>query len=334
MNGNQSMNHYIQRFPNLLLQGLTIGAAYKFKATVEKNNISNVALLGLGGSGIGAEVINNYLLETLEIPVILCRDYSLPAFVSEKTLVIASSYSGNTEETMCALKAAIKKEAQILCITSGGEMKAVAEAFDLDCIILPAGLPPRACFPCSMVQVLFGLKHFGLVDFAFEQELTAAAAFLQSIEENIKSEGAAIAKQLIGKVPVIYVDQKISGVGTRWRQQLNENSKVLGWERVIPEMNHNELVGWRDEVNNLAVIMLHTGLETENVRRRFEITGSVAGNCTDTIIHVAAKGNNLFERVLYLVLLGDWTSWYLAELRGVDAVEVKVIDYLKAALAK
>lgn len=326
------MDRYIQDFADLLLEGVDIGAAYLFKNKSDTSGIDNVVLLGLGGSGIGAEVASNYLMESIKVPVVLCKDYALPEFVSERTLVIASSYSGNTEETLCALKKAIERKAQIACVTSGGEMKAIAETNDLNCILLPAGMPPRACFSCSLAQVLFIFKHYKLADDGFVAELKASGRSLKAEDAGLKDLARTIAGNLLGKLPVIYVDQKISGVGIRWRQQLNENSKVLGWERVIPEMNHNELVGWRDTNAGLAVLLLYTGMETPSIKKRFEITKEVARSCTEHVLDIYARGDSFLGKMLYLILLGDWVSWYLAELRGVDAVEVKVIDHLKASL--
>lgn len=332
MNEGKSMDRYIQDFADLLLEGVDIGAAYHFKNKSCTVNITNVVLLGLGGSGIGAEVASNYLMGSIKVPVVLCKDYALPEFVNEGSLVIASSYSGNTEETLCALKKAIERKAQIACVTSGGEMKAIAESNELNCILLPAGMPPRACFSCSLAQVLFIFKHYKLANEEFVEELKASGRFLKAEDENLRSMAKSLAGSLLGKLPVIYVDQKISGVGTRWRQQLNENSKVLGWERVIPEMNHNELVGWRDTNEGIAVLLLYTGMETPSIKKRFEITKEVAKTCTEHVFDVHARGDSFLGKMLYLILLGDWVSWYLAELRGVDAVEVKVIDHLKASL--
>ncbi len=328
----KTMDFYIEEFANYLSHGIQIGETYSFKNN--KTDIKHILLVGLGGSGIGAEVVLNYIERTVTVPVVVGKDYFIPGFVNENTLVIACSYSGNTEEALTAVAAAKNKAAKIVCITSGGKMKSFAEENAYDCMILPTGIPPRACISCSLTPILFVLHQYEIISNAFIAEIEHTAVFLKNEVPEIKNQSQKLAKQLLGKLPIIYSDQRISSIGTRWRQQFNENSKILGWERAFPEMNHNELVGWKDLDQQLAVIFLHTGDEIENVQKRFEIAKEIALKSTNTVIDIYAKGNTFFEKAMYLVLLGDWTSWYLAELRGVDAVEVNVINYLKASLEK
>lgn len=326
------MDFYIESFTNLLEEGLEIGRRFEFNTT--QAPVKNIVLAGLGGSGIGAEIVLNYLERNIHIPLVLSKDYFLPGFVNEETLVIVCSYSGNTEEALYVLDEAISKKATVVCITSGGRMQELSAENNIDCILLPGGIPPRACIGCSFSQILFVLKQFGLIDNSFEAEISNAVTLLSAELDTIKKEAKALAEKLLHKLPVIYSDQRIAGVATRWRQQFNENSKVLGWERPFPEMNHNELVGWRDQAAGLGVIFLHTGSELDRVTRRFEINRSVICSFTDTVCDIVAQGDSFLEKAIYLILLGDWASWYLAELRGVDAVEVNVIDYLKSALDK
>lgn len=334
MKESKSMNLYIQDFVEMLLEGLKIGVSYQFKHNHEQKPIDNIVLLGLGGSGIGAEIALNYLQKEVQVPIVLCKDYEIPAFVNKNTLVVACSYSGNTEETLSAVSAAINNKASVVCITSGGLLGEVAIENSLDCLILPSGIPPRACFSCSLVVLLHVLNVKGVISDSFVVEIENAFQLLNEEDVAIKECALDIAHKIGNKLPVIYVDQNISGVGTRWRQQFNENSKILGWERPFPEMNHNELVGWRDVNNNLAVLFLHSGNELDAVKKRFQISKEVIQQYTNTVIDIYTKGNSFFDKVLYLILLGDWTSWYLAELRQVDAVEVNVIDYLKSELIK
>ncbi|RQO31919.1 bifunctional phosphoglucose/phosphomannose isomerase [Taibaiella sp. KBW10] len=326
------MNEYIQEFPEHITEGLNIGRHYQFKH--QATNIRNVVLAGLGGSGIGAEIVANYIDKQLKVPVVICKDYFLPGFVDEYTLVIACSYSGNTEETMMALEEANAKNARIVCITSGGKIAAYANDHNMDLLQIPSGMPPRACIGYSFIQILFVLAHYEIIGRDFEQELEETVTFLNAQHSDIKTLALEITQQIGDKMPVIYVDQHIAGIGTRWRQQFNENSKILGWERVIPEMNHNELVGWKDQSEHLAVLFLHTGNEYERIVKRFTINKNIVSQYTATVIDVYAKGETYFEKAMYLVLLGDWISWYLAEQRNVDAVEVAVIDYLKKSLCE
>jgi glucose/mannose-6-phosphate isomerase len=151
---------------------------------------------------------------------------------------------------------------------------------------------------------------------------------------DIQVKAEALAKQVFGKLPVIYADSYMEGVAIRWRQQVNENGKMLGWERVLPEMNHNELVGWRDRNENLAVIFLRNESDYERVQIRVEINKKIIGEYTSSIFEIWSAGNSYLEKALYLIHFGDWFSFYLAQKHHVDAMEVKVIDYLKEKLAK
>lgn len=326
------MNELIARFPEQLREALSIGKSYRFSIPA-KTSIGNVVLTGLGGSGIGGSMVQNYVFDKLRVPFIVNKDYFLPKFIGPETLIIVSSYSGNTEETLAALKQAIRAKAAIVCITSGGEVQKLAERRGIDCIILPGGMPPRSCVGYSLVQVLFVLKHFRLINGSFESDITAAIELLESESKAIRKEAMKVAKRLYGKMPVIYAAADYEGLAIRVRQQINENGKMLAWHGAIPEMNHNELVGWRDKDDTKAVLLLRSQNDYERVQTRMEINKRIIKKYTPNITEVFSKGDGYWEKIFYLIHLTDWMSVYLAELRGVDAMEVKVIDYLKGALA-
>lgn len=327
-----AMKQLVQEFSTQLQEALIIGRSYRFAAP--KRSFENVVLTGLGGSGIGGSIIQNYVSGSLKVPFVVNKDYSLPAFVGKDTLVIACSYSGNTEETIMALKAALKAKATVVCITSGGTIAEMAEKKGLDCILLPAGMPPRSCLGYSLVQVLFTMAHFELIPMAFEKDIKASIKLLQTEGKSLEAEGKKLAKKLAGTTPIIYAASDFEGVAMRFRQQINENGKMLAWHHVIPEMNHNELVGWRDKDESRAVVILRNDTDFERVQRRMEITKQVFKKCTKNITEIYSQGKSYLEKTFYLVHLTDWCSVYLAELHGVDATEVQVIDFLKAELTK
>jgi glucose/mannose-6-phosphate isomerase len=185
-----------------------------------------------------------------------------------------------------------------------------------------------------MVQVLYTLQHFGLVKDNFEKDIKATIKLLKDEVKDIQKQAKAIAKKLIGKTPIIYAASDYEGVAIRFRQQINENGKMLCWHHVIPEMNHNELVGWRDKDNSRAVVILRTEDDYERVQLRMEINKKVIKKYTNSITEIYAKGKSYWEKVFYFIHLTDWVSVYLADLHEQDATEVKVIDFLKAELAK
>jgi glucose/mannose-6-phosphate isomerase len=326
------MKQLIADFNIQLQESLIIGQNYRFKA--QKGAFKNIILTGLGGSGIGGSIVQNYVFDKSPIPFIVNKDYFLPSFVSKESLVIVSSYSGNTEETVDALQQAIKAKATVVCITSGGKVAQIAGKKDIDCILLPAGMPPRACLGYSMVQVLYTLNHFGYINDGFEKEIKASIKLLNAEEKDIKKKATALAKKLNGKLPIIYSAANFEGVAVRFRQQINENSKMLCWHAAIPEMNHNELVGWRDKDANKAVVILRNEDDYARIQLRMEINKEVFKKYTKNIHEVTSKGKSYFEKAFYLIHLTDWVSVLLADLHNVDATEVKVIDFLKGQLSK
>ncbi len=326
------MRELIADFPTQLEEALIIGKNHKFVAA--KKDFKNIVLTGLGGSGIGGSIVQNYVFDKLKIPFIVNKDYFLPSFVGKDSLVIVSSYSGNTEETLAAMQQAIKYKATIICITSGGKVAEIAKKKKIDCILLPAGMPPRACIGYSLLQTLFTLQHFGLLKEDFVKDIKAAIKLIKTDAKDIQKKAKSIAQKLNGKMPIIYAAADFEGVAVRFRQQLNENSKMLCWHHVIPEMNHNELVGWRDKNPNYAVVILRNENDYERVQTRVEINKKIIKKYTPNIIELYSKGKSYFEQVFYFIHVTDWVSVNLADLRNQNATEVKVIDFLKGELAK
>ncbi len=326
------MDELVSAFTSQLKRAIEIGE----KAKIGKNKfpIRNILISGLGGSGIGGTILSNVLRDDVAMPIIVNKEYQIPAFVNENTLVIISSYSGNTEETLSALMQAFKKNAQIVCITSGGLIQEYAETNDIDFVNIDPGSPPRAAFGQSFVQLLYIMHYLDLLEDGFKQYLQEAIALLDAEEDNIKVEAKAIAERLNKKIPVIYSDAKFEGVSIRFRQQINENSKMLCWHHVVPEMNHNELVGWREKNDNIAVVFIRNNKDFERNQERIEFTKEVVSQYASDIVEIYSKGDYDLVRCLYLIHLTDWVSCYLADLKGVDAVEINVINKLKSRLAE
>lgn len=319
-------------FPAQLHEALIIGQSYRFQSSGKDFN--NVILTGLGGSGIGGSIVQNYVFDKMKVPFSVNKDYFLPAYVSKKSLVIVSSYSGNTEETIAAMQQAIKVKATIVCITSGGKIAELAKKRGIDCILLPAGMPPRSCIGYSMVQVLFILAHFGFIHNDFKRNIKSSIKMLKADLSPIQKKAKAVAQKLNGKLPVIYASSDYEGLAIRVRQQINENSKMLAWHGVVPEMNHNELVGWRDKDAKKAVLILRNEDDYDRVQTRIDINKKIIRKYTPNIIELYSQGKSYWEKIFYFIHLTDWISVYLADLHSVDATEVKVIDFLKGQLAK
>ncbi len=327
------MDQLIERFPAQLIEALEIGETAIINQHTEQ--IHNIYVAGLGGSGIGANFVAEFVSDELKVPYVIGKGYDNPAFIGKNTLYIASSYSGNTEETLTALSKIQNSGAKIIVISSGGKLISIAKENGYDFIQVPGNWPsPRACLGYSLVQQLFVLHKLGFIKRTVIDNIKSSIDLIKYDQDEIKNKAEKIAQIIVGKIPVIYTTDRMEAVAMRFRQQINENSKFLAWHHVIPEMNHNELVGWRDTYDNIAVIYFRNKDDFHRNAVRIDINKEVISKYTNTIIEIYSKGQSLAEKAIYLVHLGDWVSWYLAQLRGVDALEVNVIDHLKGELAK
>ena len=326
------MNDYINDFTNHLREAMKIGSSANLNKIDKK--FSNILICGLGGSGIGGTIVNDIVSPKAVIPIAATKDYSIPNFVDEKTLVIANSYSGNTEETLYALEKCQAKGAEIAVITSGGKLKTIAEKNNYPHIIIPGGQPPRAMFGYAFTELFYVLNHYGIVDDSFKSDFEKAITLLDSEKYDIQKQAMELAKKMYKQTPVIYVANGFEGVAVRFRQQINENSKMLCWHHVVPEMNHNELLGWRTNVDDLAVVYFRNKLDYDRTQIRMDINKKVISKYTENITEIWSKGDSVVENSLYHINLGDWVSWYLSEMNNVDAIEIDIINFLKGELAK
>ena len=325
------MKARVQNFTNQLKEAKSIAE----KAVIsESKNIHNILITGLGGSGIGGTIISELIADTCKVPITINKDYFLPEFVNENTLVIVSSYSGNTEETLSAMQIAISKKAQIVCITSGGKVLALAKQHQFDFIEIPGGMPPRSCIGYALVEMIKILVAKGFANDSLFADLDKSIALLDAENNSIKTEAQKIAEKLYTKFPVLYSLGSCEGTVVRFRQQINENSKMLCLHHTFPEMNHNELVGWTVKNDALAVVTFHTSFDYERTRKRYEVCRPIFEKYASSVIDIKAKGVSKLEQFFYLINIGDWISCYVADLRGVDPVEVNVIDHLKSELSK
>lgn len=324
------MKELILKFPQQLHEAVAIAG----KATLNKpvKQISNVLICGLGGSGIGGTIVKEILHDEANVPIDIMKSYSVPDYVNENTLVICSSYSGNTEETLESYRLAKNKKAQIVCITSGGQLLEMVKKDGYSAIVVPGGMPPRACLGYSLTQLLHILAFYGLAK-EHVSHISGAAKLLEKEQSSIMKEAAEITNKIVGKLPVIYSTALNEGIAIRFRQQLNENAKILCWHHVFPEMNHNELVGWSHEYPEVAVMMFIEKDEHPRNQLRIEICRKIFQKYAGELLEIYPKGSNSIEKKIYWIHLGDWISYYLSEKRNVDAMDIKVIDQLKKELS-
>lgn len=327
------MDKLIAEFPDQISKAIEIGEASQINQYDKE--IKNIVITGLGGSGIGGTIVKELIVNEVTIPIEINNKYTIPNYVNENTLVMASSYSGNTEETVEAINHAIEKKAKIVGITSGGKIAEICKSNDLDLILVPSGSrSPRACLGYSVIQQFYILYKLGIINKSFKEKFEKAKELIVGEEQNIKDAAKNIASKIYDKIPIIYASDTIEGVAVRLRQQINENAKMLCWHHVIPEMNHNELVGWRTKNEDFAVLIFRNKSDYERIQKRIEINKEVFAKYTPHIFELWSKGESEIEKVFYLINLGDWLSFYLSDLRKMDSIEVKVIDHLKSELAK
>lgn len=330
------MKKVIEGFTQQLAHALKLGQSMDLVRP--GSDIRNVLITGMGGSGIGANLVDSLTFGRVPIPITVTKGYNIPQFVSPHTLFIACSYSGNTEETLAAVHKGMLKRAHIICVTSGGKMLELAKEYNLFYIQVPGGSPsPRGQLGYMMVSLLYALYHTNLIGAAFIKETENAMEYLDRGEKAVQSEAELIAKKLRGKLPIIYCDERLRAMAIRFQNQLNENSKQMAHVNTFPEMNHNEIVGWRFPENILQqsqVIYLYSDHDHERVEKRMEICREIFEKRSNPIIDIVAEGASLLEQYYYLIHLTDWISYYLAKENGVDPDSIENINFLKDELAK
>lgn len=313
----------------------------KVKLTIDRSKIKNICFAGMGGSAIGADLIRAYSLDSCPYPVQVNRHYKIPNYVNEETLFIACSFSGNTEETLSALTTALQKGAQIIAVTSGGSLKKHAIENEFDYIQIPGGMPPRAALAYSFVPLFRIFQQLGFLNEA-DEVLEQTHSLLKDGVGNYKdmdgNDALALAEELNHSLPLIYSDAlMMEPVNLRWRGQIEENAKMLVYGNLIPEMNHNEIVGWEHIAHltgRLTVVMLKDKEDNPRVKKRMEIVKDLVMDQALSVIEISTIGETRLERLFSLVQLADWVSMYLALLNEIDPTPITKIDILKNKLAE
>ncbi len=316
------------------------GWGSSFTLKIDGSNISNIIISGLGGSAISGDLLRNFMGFELKKPLAVNRTYTLPEYADENTLVIASSYSGNTEETLSALKAAISKKCRIIVLTTGGEAGRIADENGLDRVPLQKGFQPRYALYNSFFTLLKVMKEIGFITFNDNDAANLISMIKDLGDEWSVETGRAfkIAEELKNATPVIYSAADFNdSVGRRFKGQLNENSKMHAWSAEYPEMNHNEIVGWetfKTQGVNYKIVNISDEDMHHRVKRRFEIINNLLGKEKIDIIKIDGERPTLRERLIESVYLCDWISYYLALLNEKDPGEIDFIHHLKEKMTE
>lgn len=301
--------------------------------------IRNIVYCGMGGSGLQAEFVKTW--PGLSVPFVLWRDYDLPDFVDEHTLVMIASYSGNTEEALSSLALAREKGATICIMAGGGKLQEQAEEHGDLFGVIPKAVQPRMAVFHSFRMLVDMLVAFGLVDEAKLGELDEAADFLDEVKQSWLKEvpttdnpAKQLAEKLVGKTPIFYSASHVAGAAYKWKIGVNENAKNTSWYNVFPEFNHNEFMGWTSHPveKPFAVVDLRTSFDHERIKQRFDLSDRMLSGMRPHAITVEAQGETLFQQLLYLVLFGDFATAYMGLLNGVDPSPVALIEKFKKEL--
>ncbi len=331
----------LEKFPKQLSEGRRLAQEADI-SSIEGRDFDKIVVCGMGGSAIGGELVRSYVIDRLPIPVFINRDYSLPAFVDKSTLVIGSSYSGNTEETLSAFAQAEEIGSSLVAITTGGSLGDIVRKKGYPLIVLPSGLPPRAALGYSFTPILTIFERLGLIEDQSEAVRETAALLEADIEEYRpetsweNNPAKSLATILHGSLPLIYSDDwHFNAVAVRFRGQINENAKQLAYSAVLPENNHNELVGWKI-LGSISSLISGVFLEDREMNPRIRFRMNFLRETQEELgvqtISMQSHGKSLLARMFSLIQLGDWTSYYMAILNRENPMPVDVIDKLKAAL--
>jgi glucose/mannose-6-phosphate isomerase len=327
----------IERFPQMCTEAWDLGSAVQVPSV--RPNV--IVAMGMGGSGIGGDLLRAILFDEETAPVVSVKDYRAPGFAGRGTLAFACSYSGNTEETLAAYEEVRRRGATCVAVTSGGELLRLAKERNDAAVVVPPGLPPRAALPYLFIPMLAVLSRSGLLR-SYAGELKESTEVLSRIIASEHPDGQAgaasrIAQRLAGRIPVIYsATPFLEPAAERWKDQFNENSKTFAVWNTFPELNHNETVGWGlDEAlaRSIHVIILRDAAEPPRLAQRVTITKELAFTRAGGLDEVRAQGQGKLARLLSTIVIGDFVSWYLATLRGVDPTPVTVIEELKRRLS-
>lgn len=312
---------------------------HKYDVSVSFDGIKNIVLAGMGGSAFPAVFLRSW--PGTNVPLEVVRDYNLPEYVSEETLFISSSYSGNTEETLNALTEAETKKAKIVVVSAGGKLMEAAKAKNYPLFEIPGGIQPRMSsfyFLAAFTQLL---EPLGLVKEGSVAELASAGEWLkdqtgnwQAVIPTETNPAKKLALELVGKSVVVYSGPKLFPSANKFKICMNENAKNVAWVNQYPEFNHNEFIGWSSHPveKPYAVVEIRSNLEHPRIAKRFEISEQLLSGLRPSPEVIVPEGDSLIKQLLWTSNFCDYASLYVALLNGIDPTPVDLVEKLKQLL--
>jgi len=321
----EGMRAAIEGMADQLLVGEEIGAA----AGARVPQPAAVVIAGMGGSAMAGELLRALVMADAPVPVTRVRGFGIPTWAGTGTLVVCSSYSGDTAETLACAEQARRQGASLLCIGLGGRLGAQAEEWDVPFAKVPGGLYPRAA-----LGYLFGAMAGAFAACGLARPGIAAdcARGVRSVD---RDAAAALGSRLADTVPLVYGAGPLAAVAYRWKTQLNENAKMHAFSHAFPELDHNEIMGWEGARDGMfSAVLLRDGAEGPDVARLIDVTADLIEKDAAFVEHVRGRGDTAAARAFSVVAYGDWVSYHAALERGVDPSPVGRIGALKQRLAE
>jgi len=315
-----------------------LGQEYVVQVTPPAAPITRVVFAGMGGSALAALVGQSW--PGFNLPFEISRNYDIPSYVDANTLFFASSYSGNTEETVSAIGQAAEKGATIAVIASGGKLGDIATEKGYPFYAVPSGLQPRHALLYMLKALLVATDTYGITA-GKAAELTAKSDFLKQATAawiptvpTDNNQAKQLALEMIGKSVVVYAGPKLAPAAYKWKISFNENAKQVAWYNQYPEFNHNEFLGWTKQPTDkpYAVVDLRSPFEHPRVQKRFEVSARLLSGMRPAPEIVTAEGSDLLEQLLWTIALGDFVSLYTALLNGLNPTPVDLIEKFKQSL--
>ncbi len=332
----KGMASLIEKMPDHLSEGLRRGR----RTGLSKFTPKNILICGMGGSAIGGDLLKAWLIDSCAIPCDVIRSYAVPSYISKDSLVITASYSGNTEETLSMLEDARRRRAKIVSISSGGKLAEVSSTSSIPHARIPTGLPPRATIGFMFGAMVGVVERVGAAkpDKQVEESLRVLAKINElcgPAVSTLDNPAKKLAHEMFGRVPVIVGQGVAAPVAKRWANQLNENAKCLAFSSELPEMDHNEIVGYSSDPRGkgFSIVFLDKSANEERMADRIEATIDIV-RCHAQVHSVESLGNSPMAKMLSLVMLGDYVSVYTAILNKVDPSTTEPIERLKSILSK
>ena len=313
----------IHSLPQQIREGVHLGKNIKLEGP-----FSNVVVTGMGGSGIPGNILQG-LLRDCKLPIVVNKDYTLPGFVNRNTIVFVISYSGNTEETISAYKEAKRKMATIVVLTSGGKLRDLARKDNVPLMIVPAGQPPRSAVAYFVFSMLMVLHNAGVAAVNID-EIKATMDALKNTAFEKKAKN--LAEEIRGKIPIIYAAAPLESVALRWKQEFNENAKIHSFYNTFSEMDHNELMAYKNAKDTFHIIIIKDERDNNQNKKRMDHLKKILKQRKIPVTELLLKGNKHMVKVFTALYTGSLLTYYLAKDMGEDPVETSLIEDLKKQL--